>query len=81
VTLGRSRDRTRRGRRLAGRVSYALLDSTTGGESFRLAVRPRRTPFRKTIRLAGRRRHLIVASVCDGNGNCASKRLGRFRRR
>jgi subtilisin family serine protease len=81
VSVLRSRDRTRKGHRLARRVSYALLDSTNNGRSFSFAVRPRSKPFRRTIRLRGRKRHLIVASVCDGNGNCASKRLGRFRRR
>ena len=77
----RVRDRTDRGRRLAGNVSYALLVSTDGGRDFSFAVRPRSRPFRSTVRLRGRRSHLLLASVCDGNGNCASKRLGRFRRR
>ena len=81
VTVARVRDRTRKGHRLAGHVSYALLDSTTNGASFAFAVRPRGTPFRKSVSLRGRKRHLLVASVCDANGNCASKRLGRFRRR
>jgi subtilisin family serine protease len=81
VSVSRVHDRTRRGHRLAGGLSYALLDSTTNGQTFSFAVRPRSSAFRKSLRLSGRKRHLIVASVCDRNGNCASKRLGRFRRR
>jgi len=79
VSFARVRDRTRPGHRLAGKISYALLDSTDNGASFRFAVHPHGRPFKKTVRLHGHKRHLIVASVCDGNGNCASKRLGRFR--
>jgi hypothetical protein len=29
----------------------------------------------------GRRTNLIIATACDGNGNCGVRRLGRFRRR
>jgi len=81
VTVRRVRDRAEAGDQLAGGVSYALLVSTDGGRSFRFAVMPRRRPFRASVRLRGRRRHLIVASVCDRNGNCSSKRLGSFRAR
>jgi subtilisin family serine protease len=81
VSLSRVRDRTREGHRLAGGLSYALLDSTSNGDNFGFAVRPKTRPFKKTLHLRGSERHLIVASVCDRNGNCASKRLGRFRRR
>jgi subtilisin family serine protease len=81
VRLAKVRDRTRPGHRLAGGLSYALLDSTDNGRSFSFAVRPRGKAFKKTVRLRGKKRHLIVASVCDRNGNCASKKLGRFRRR
>jgi subtilisin family serine protease len=80
LVVRRVRDRTKRGDRLAGGVSYAVLDSTDNGESFNFVVHPRGKPFRKTVRLRGHKRHLLVASVCDRNGNCTSKRLGRFRR-
>jgi subtilisin family serine protease len=80
VRLRRSRDRTDPGRELARGVRYSVLKSGNGGRTYRFAVRPRRKAFRKTIRLRARRT-LLVASVCDANGNCASKRLGRFRRR
>jgi subtilisin family serine protease len=81
VSLARVRDRTRPGHRLAGGVTYAVPDSTDNGSSFRFAVRPRSKPFKKSVRLRGKKRHLVLASVCDRNGNCATKRLGRFRRR
>jgi subtilisin family serine protease len=81
VRVSRSRDRTNPGHELARRVTYAVLVSSDRGQSYRFAVRPRRRPFRATVHLRGRRANLILASVCDGNGNCASKRLGRFRRR
>ena len=79
--VSRSRDLSNPGRELAGGVTYALIVSTDGGRSYRFAVRHRSRPFRKAIRLRARRRHLLLASVCDRNGNCASKRLGSFRRR
>jgi subtilisin family serine protease len=81
VSLSRVRDRTRKGHRLAGGLTYALLDSTSNGANFSFAVRPKTKPFKKTLRLTGRKRHLLVASVCDRNGNCASRKLGRFKRR
>jgi subtilisin family serine protease len=81
VRLRRTHDRTRSGDELAGKVDYALLVSTDHGHSFRFAVKPRHRPFRKRIRLRGRKRYLLIASVCDGNGNCANKRLGRFKAR
>jgi thermitase len=80
VRLRKTRDRTDPGRELARGVRYSLLKSGNNGRSYRFAVRPRRKPFRKTIRLRARRT-LLLASACDSNGNCSSKRLGRFRRR
>jgi len=80
VRLLRTRDRTEPGRELAGGVTYSVLKSSNNGRSYSFAVRPRRKPFRRRIRLRARRT-LLVASVCDDNGNCSSRRLGRFRRR
>jgi subtilase family protein len=81
VRVKHTPDRTDPGHELAGRVSYALLVSHDGGKSFTFAVSPRRTPFHKRLRLRGRKRLLVVASVCDRNGNCDSKRLGRFKKK
>jgi subtilisin family serine protease len=81
VTLPRTRDRTEPGHERAGHVSYALLVSRDRGASYDLAVKPRNRPFTLSIPLIGRGSHLIVASVCDGNGNCDSRRLGSFRAR
>jgi subtilisin family serine protease len=78
VTLPRAHDRSRPGHELAGHVNYAVLGSRDGGRSFWLAARPRPRPFAAVLPLRGRGAHLFVASVCDGNGNCASKRLGSF---
>jgi hypothetical protein len=61
-------------------VRYALLVSRNGGRTFRFVVRPRRRPFRRSVRLKGRRGNVLSAVVCDGNFNCAAKRF-RFRRR
>ena len=80
VTVRRSRDRTDAGDELAGRVSYGLLVSRNGGNSFRV-VASRRRPFSRDVRIRGPRRNLLVSTACDGNGNCGVKRLGRFRRR
>jgi subtilisin family serine protease len=80
VRVRHSRDRTDAGRELAGRVRYALLASRDGGRSFGYVVRPRRTPIRGSVSLSAGRRTVIAASVCDGNGNCGVKRLGRFSR-
>ena len=73
-----SKDRTERGHELAGRVSYGLLVSRDGGRDFSTVVRQRRRPFRRSIRIRGARANVVVAAVCDGNGNCGVKRLGRF---
>jgi serine protease len=80
VRLLRTRDRTRSGDHKAGHVRYALLVSRDGGRTFRFVVHPRRRPFRKTVRLKGRRRNVLSAVFCDANFNCATKRF-RYRRR
>jgi subtilisin family serine protease len=80
VRILRSKDRTRPGRELAGGVRYGLLVSRNGGRSFSSAVRQRRRPFRKTVRIRGSRANVVVAAVSDANGNVGVKRLGRFRR-
>jgi hypothetical protein len=79
VRLARVRDRTEPGRELAGVERYSLLVSRNGGRGFRV-VRSRSGAFRHTVRLRGRRVNVLAASVCDSNGNCSVKRLGRFRR-
>jgi hypothetical protein len=79
VRIARTTDRTEPGRELAGRVTYSLLVSRDGGREFRAAVSRRRKPFRHAVRLRGRRLNVVLATACDGNGNCGVKRLGRFR--
>jgi len=81
VTVTRSQDRTQPGDELAGRVTYGLLVSRNGGQSFSVVTSPRRRPFSRTVRIRGARRNVLVSMACDGNGNCGVKRLGRFRRR
>jgi hypothetical protein len=81
VRISRTRDRTTPGHELAGRLTYALLVSRDNGRSFDFAVRPRHRAFRTVVSLRGRRGNLLIASVCDRNGNCSSRRLGRFNRR
>jgi subtilisin family serine protease len=80
VRVRRSKDRTKPGRELAGRVSYGLLVSRDGGRDFSPVVSQRRRPFRNSIRIKGSRANVVVAAVSDGNGNVGVKRLGRFRR-
>jgi subtilisin family serine protease len=79
VRIRRSKDRTERGRELAGRLSYGLLVSRDGGRNFSTAVPQRRRPFNRTIRIRGSRANVVVAAVSDANGNFGVKRLGRFR--
>ena len=79
VRMRRSRDRTERGRRLAGGVSYRLLVSRNAGRSFDTVGRRRRTPISTTVPLRGSRPNVLVALACDRNANCGVKRLGRFR--
>jgi serine protease len=80
VRVNASVDRTEAGRELAGRVTYGLLVSRDGGRTFSQATSRRKRPFRKTVRLRGKRANVFAATVCDGNGNCDVKRLGRFKR-
>ena len=79
IRVRRSRDRTTKGRELAGHVRYSLLGSSNGGKSFGYVVTPRRKPITRTVVLRGRRVNVFVVSVCDRNGNCGVKRLGRFK--
>jgi subtilisin family serine protease len=81
VTVTRSRDRTQPGDELAARVSYGLLVSRDGGQSFDVVTSRRRRPFSRNVRIRGARRNVFVSTACDGNGNCGVKRLGRFTRR
>jgi subtilisin family serine protease len=81
VRLRKTRDRTNKGHELAKQLSYAVLVSRDNGRSYKMAGPVRRKPFKKVVRLRGNRRNLIVGSVCDGNGNCSSRRLARFKRR
>jgi Subtilase family len=81
VTLARSRDRTLAGDELAGRVTYGLLVSRDGGNSFSVLVSRRQRAFARTVRIRGSRATVLVSTACDGNGNCGIKRLGRFRPR
>jgi subtilisin family serine protease len=80
VTVRRSRDRTDAGDERAGKVTYGLVVSRDGGNSFRVLVSPRRRPFSKDVRIRGRRRNVVISTACDKNGNCGVKRLGRFLR-
>jgi subtilisin family serine protease len=79
VRQRRSRDRTERGRRLAGGVRYRLLVSRNGGRSFSPVGPRRRSPISTTVPLSGRRPTVLAAIACDRNGNCGVKRLGRYR--
>ena len=80
VRLGRARDRTSGEHELAAHLTYAILVSRDGGDSFRVALR-RRSPFRHVVSLKGPRENALATAVCDRNANCAVKRLGRFRAR
>ena len=79
VRVKRSVDRTASGRELAGNVTYSLLVSRDGGQTFGLVRNRRSRPFTASVALRGRRQNAIVSTACDGNGNCGIKRLGRFR--
>ena len=81
VTVRRSRDRTQPGDELADKVTYGLLISRDGGQSFDVVARRRKRPFARTVAIRGSGRNVLVTTACDGNGNCGIKRLGRFRRR
>jgi hypothetical protein len=81
VRVRRTRDRTAAGHVLAGHVTYGLLVSRDGGNSFKVLASRRHRPFSKDVRIRGRRANMLVTTACDANGNCGVKRLGRFRRR
>jgi subtilisin family serine protease len=81
ATLLRTQDRTDPGDELAGALTYGLLVSRNGGRNFNFVTSRRRRPFSRTVRIRGRRLNVLVATACDGNGNCGVKLLGRFRRR
>ena len=78
VRLRRTRDRTKRGRELAGGVTYGLVVSRDGGRNFD-AVVERRQPFSRSVALRGGRLNVLAATACDDNGNCGVVRLGRYR--
>jgi subtilisin family serine protease len=79
VRMRRSTDRTEEGRELAGGLRYRLVVSRDGGRSFDSLTRSRRKPISRDVRLRGTRANVLVATACDGNGNCGINRLGRFR--
>jgi subtilisin family serine protease len=79
VRMRRSTDRTEEGRELAGGLRYRLVVSRDGGRSFDSLTRSRRNPISRDVRLRGTRANVLVATACDGNGNCGINRLGRFR--
>jgi hypothetical protein len=79
--IARSRDRTDAGDELAGHVSYGMLVSRDGGNSFNVIASRRARPFAKNVLLRGRKPNVFAGIACDGNGNCGVKVLGRFRRR
>ena len=79
VRLRKVKDRSESGRELAGHVTYGLLVSRDGGRDYDLVMSGRRRPFRKSVRLRGSRVNVLVATACDGNGNCGVKRVGRYR--
>jgi subtilisin family serine protease len=81
ATLSRTQDRTDPGDELAGALTYGLLVSRNGGRSYDVAASRRRRPFSKNVSIRGTRKNVLVATACDGNGNCGVKVLGRFRRR
>ena len=81
ATVARTKDRTAAGDELAARVTYSLLVSRDGGRTYAVVTSGRRRPFSRKVTLRGRRVNVLLATACDGNGNCGVKRLGRFRRR
>ncbi|HZN88005.1 MAG TPA: hypothetical protein VFB44_03440, partial [Thermoleophilaceae bacterium] len=81
VAVRRSSDRTQPGDELAGKVTYGLLISRDGGQSFDVVGGRRKRPFTRTVAIRGAQQNVLVTTACDGNGNCGIKRLGRFRAR
>lgn len=78
VRMTRTKDRSEPGRELAGDVTYGLLVSRNGGRNFDVVAKRSKRPVRRTVALRGNRTNVLAATACDGNGNCAVKRLGRF---
>jgi subtilisin family serine protease len=78
VRMARTKDRTEQGRELAARVTYGLLVSRNGGHNFSVVASRRKRPIRRMVELRGGRINVVAATACDGNGNCAVRRLGRF---
>ena len=60
-------------------VTYGLLVSRNGGRRLQRRGQPPRRGRSEAVRLRGRRANVLVATACDGNGNCGVKRLGRFK--
>jgi subtilisin family serine protease len=79
VRMASTEDRTEPGRELAARITYSVLVSRDAGRNFRVVTRRRRGPINRRVALRGRLTNVVAATVCDSNGNCAAKRLGRFR--
>ena len=70
------------GRELAGGVTYGLLVSRDGGQNFATVVQSAPPAVHAGVRIRGAPgERVVVATVCDGNGNCGIKRLGRFQAR
>jgi hypothetical protein len=80
VRLKKVKDRSERGRELAGHVTYGLLVSRDAGRNYSVVVGSRHRAFRRAVRLKGPKANVFVATACDSNGNCGIKRLGRFKR-
>lgn len=78
VRMARTQDRTEEGRELAAGVTYGLLVSRNGGQTFSAVTKRRTRPLRRSVVLRGTRTNVLAATACDGNGNCTVKRLGRF---
>ena len=78
VRMTRTEDRTEEGRELAARVTYGLLVSRNGGRNFSVVASRRKQPIRRMVALRGAAANVVAATACDGNGNCAVRRLGRF---
>ena len=79
VRMAPTEDRTEPGRELASGVTYGVLVSRNGGRSFNIVASGRTRPIRRSVRLRGRSVNVVAVTACDRNGNCAVRRLGRYR--
>ena len=79
VRVAPTEDRTEPGRELASGVTYGVLVSRNGGRSFNIVASGRTRPIRRSVRLRGRSVNVVAVTACDRNGNCAVRRLGRYR--